>query len=528
MFNRDIFKLTCNDFNKISSDVHRIYFDTDKIDFFHTQQEAIDFIERSGIKGLKMFNHEYVPFDVIENGETVEKKGTRKFFVCSWQKYFNYVRDIPNQNNRSCYEMICYEPCHIYLDADYDLTDFTKENNPTKSVATAIVEFMECFRIFCETRQIEDPDDEFWQFSFDDVRLMTGISDTEIKQSRHVIIVLPNGRMFHNFNHVKRVVNDVVQLSIERHLNDVTVDAAGGKLCNSPLMFNTMVLNRKTHQREATVASFFDKSVYTKYRNMRSLYNQKSCHVGETKGVLLPKCVHFIECSYEKPHCDIEFEEIPPEELMTELEVFIGNCATFIPLDKETCKPMELLIGKYKSAVGDEKDEISKAGIKQFMQPNPNNNSGIGDSITPFIYKPVTCGLQAVFDAYQSYLARQMGTRIEMVPGSGSITGCALFSTRSKDCPYKGSSHENTHMQMSVVIGYPLPRVYYKCLVDQCKSKLGLDPKTNKVGLIKIQQNEQLELYESIWAPITKIIEKFMLERQFNATEIWPVWKNDK
>ena len=450
--------------------------------------EALQKQNEMNCDNLYVRSHEFPPTKDPKNPDEY-LSGKRQYFICSHREYYNCVKSmlVPFRN---CYEMVQENrPCNGYIDIDkaHTINEINHEDNVNKNVDNAFAELLVCMEDLIKSKSLTDND---WNFSFNDIRINTSISDSSKKQSRHVVFHFPEDRMFNSLEDAGRFFKDCVEYSIIRNNPDKQEREERDSM-KSPIFFKTMVTDRtvgKDGDKVESVESMIDRSVYNKNRNMRSIMNCKSYDVAANmppKPFLIPKCNHtnpshqtVAECPYSQ---NMENLENISESL------FMANSIMFVPLNKETGEPVPIRklhwptslfdldkeknmrkqsnMGQKKLKLTERDESDNQFQIQQEEEEDANENNE---------------ELREIYRKLRDLIANSISDKIggfyqcdgvKNVYGNG--TSFSLAFRGYKICPYDKikQSHKSNQVFFSVVLGYPCPVVFIKCLDPECQSK---------------------------------------------------------
>lgn len=510
-----MFRPSVDDINKLDEETYNAYFNANPP---WCQSKNMDIILdklKSGefSKGLRMISRQLAPFySHTENAWITDK---RRYMIVGWATIARMCvsNDIP-PHERSFYEMMCFgSPCHMFFDFDLDIQPM---QNETKTVPLAIVEMVQCMAIVFENERQANPNDPFYQnIDFEkNVTYHITTSNREDKQSSHLIIRLPDNKMFNNFNDIRRIVRAAIDVSVSRYPSAE----------DSPLKIVRIGPNNmKKHKPiERTIENIIDDSIFNRNRNFRFYKCRKACHPEEVgkKMVLVERCDHHPPCHYTLETCARPDDRI----IIDKYDIFYSNCATYVPLDPVTARPIVPFIGRYKREYGDEEDECDQTIISQKKADLARaraqakaisvDEEGAERSNSKFAFIPTNVTIsdfsatKKLVSALEVAIGLQLMCKAKFESGEGTGQDGFLFSLDSKYCPYVERNHTHNHMMVSVLIKYPRPILFYKCHNELlCKE-----------AATGVKQNKVVEpLYDAIWDEVTPAIEAFLLHSSYDC-----------
>jgi len=465
--------------------VQQAYY-SDKISLFNQKSPLVDALQKQkamNCDNLFVRSHEFQPA-IDPKNPSEYLSGKRQYFLCSHRQYFTCVKAmIPHYRN--CYEMVQENcPCNGYIDIDkaHTSAEINNSDNLDKNVDNAFAELLICMEDLIKSKSVTDKD---WQFDFCDVRINTSISDSNKKQSRHIVFHFPDDRMFNSLEDAGRFFKDCVEYSVIRNNGG---GGGGGEeerdQMKSPIFYKTMVTDRtvgKDGDKIESVESMIDRSVYNKNRNMRSIMNCKSFDVKNMpqKPFLIPKCNHI-----DPPHTSLA--DCPYSQITEKLEnipesLFMANSIMFIPLNKATGEPVPIKKLQWPTSLFDldkEKNARKSAMVGQKrLKLSDGKNEKEMEYETQFEENEE---LREIHRKLRNHLANSISDKIgPLYPFDGvkSIhddgSNFSLVYRGYRSCPYdknKGS-HKSNHVFFNALLSYPYPVVFIKCLDEECKAR---------------------------------------------------------
>ncbi|CEF66632.1 DNA-directed primase/polymerase protein [Strongyloides ratti] len=203
---------------------------------YYHQNEVMDIFMKNK-KKLRVFSYE---------NPTSKSSGSRKYIITSLSKFTKWYLNTKSEI-RNFYEIIPLDaPCRLYFDLEY-----SKEINPE-------ADSKELFNNFCLTVKNFLMSEYNIELNIDETFLILE-SSTPTKFSKHVIIHLPEQKLFSSNIEMKKFTDFLYITMLEKNI--------------------CLVYNGKTNNvGEKIKVPIFDNAVYTKNRNFR-LY--LSCKLGK-------------------------------------------------------------------------------------------------------------------------------------------------------------------------------------------------------------------------------------------------------
>jgi hypothetical protein len=382
--------------------------------------------------------------------------GARGYFICSYRKAHVYVtRDIMPANLRNCYEMVHeHRPVNGYIDCDkaHGKAEREHPSNAGKDVDHAIAELYRCMQLLIDEARPEDGD---WAFALKDATVNTSISDSDKKQSRHVVFHFPGMRMFETFEHAGAFFKDAVALSRKNNPD-------------SPIFYTTKITDRtvgKDGPKVESVESMVDLGVYNKNRNMRFVGNCKSSPLNAVakRPFLVPKCNH-VECGGGEGGAACPYATRIPESL------FLANSIMFVPLVNGAPASPVLLrwTPRYDEDAVQKRMHalIERAAVPQRLRVEHEDGGGERDDVKRMMRLTVAAIQREIGNIYTCSIKNKFEN------GTFSVT-----ADNYKKCPYNGikDEHIHNHCYFVVHLYYPTPTVFIKCLDPECIAAHGSD-----------------------------------------------------
>lgn len=495
---QSMFRPWVNDIRMLHNAEYDTYFDDRGPLCESKSMEEILTALRSGAfaRGLHMYSMQLPPF--YSKRDKLWVKDKRRYFIAGWASIARMCLsgDVP-LHERSFYEMMCIDyPLHMFF--DFDLAIDPSDTERKKTVPLAIVEMIRCISIVFQREHEANPDDPFYAgVDFEkNVTYHITTSNREDKQSSHLIIRLPGNRMFNNFNDIRRIVRAAIEESVNSYPSPE----------DSPLKIVVVGPNnmKKGKPIERTIKNIIDDSIFNINRNFRFLNCLKACLPSEVgkKKVLVARCKHHPPCHYSLETCSNPENATP----LDDYDVFYSNCASYVPLDPETARPVDLLIGRYKREYGDDAGECDKSLLLASTQgklKTPSTSLPLQLSIRD--YSNASTKAKLISELISAVEAQVM-SKAKFQRGDGPDG--FLFSLETLYCPYVDRNHRHNHSMISVLLGYPRPILFYKCH----------DEITCKESATGVKQNKIVEpLYDAIWDKFLIVYEEFLLAHQFDC-----------
>lgn len=480
--------------------------------------------------------------------------GKRLYRYSSWRKEYKLTQTLDSNHD---YEIIVNNrPCHAYFDLEAMRTEDNLNNQ--KTIENAFEELKRCLHLVYEEYRSKNV--KGWDFDWDDVRYVKLVSSYPNKDSWHVILHLPNDRMFNNNVQMGSFIAKCVNYSISKH---------GWTSC--PFFATTTISHNIHGVKQIDKKPIFDTGVYTKNRIFRKPYHSK-------KGKDTVLAIHVDGQPILKRHC-------------TE-SMFMAASVTFVPRDKLTGLPLTATVdvipeempsyrkfmrkhvfvvemlerqGKERDIDSAHLDEdvelfrriqienrpvldqlaIERNGSKDEMYHKSKhvNDKAINQkrklskrpygecelmfsgtcgsnsrasSTTLTITDASNSGIDNVFvkltDAVKIAITTQTNIPCYLVRSSphGTIT-LQASTPKNVICPYKGATHEHNHTWFSVWLSYPLPTIYHRCYSPVCA-----DQQTCKGDMKK------LVIDTEIFSEVIRLTEEFYLTKPLVSAVIIP------
>lgn len=483
-----------------------------------------EFVTNMAVKDrIPMFSWElkpYLIFNAAKNEMTV-KKGQRHFTFMSYRAMFMLIKSVaPDQ--RHYYERVHNGwPCNFFVDLDFELKHVKSGSIDLEKVQDFL---WHCCKLVLEDLRIN----KIEGFNFDVGKIWWSVlyGNRPGKQSRHLLMHLPENKMFRNYEDCYIFYNLVIEKSkkIFPNIEDNILFYLDADTTDEYKVWNCIV----------------DNSVYSKDRDMRMIGNVKNQLDGvEKNGYLYPKCRHDeniscvdAKCSYRVNH------NFSASEFLENMICFLPRGENGKPIEPELLKlnivstTLEKIfqdynIKKIKRSNNNEDDPISNFKRTKVNEKKIQQENEVSETFKNIQREDIFGRKKKIFYEISKLIQKQLGVYCEVSRGgkfdSDPVT--AFISTHCSVCPYilklkNEIKHKSNHIGLIVSLDFPLPLIKITCTDELCSVYL---KKADANGRKEKMENLEIKKPE-LWQDIMNEVFNFYCDlnandNDFNLTE---------